>query len=225
MTEPLLIEVDQIYHLACPASPIFYKYNPVKVCIYEFHVWFICRYSFYNQFLLILTLLFFLVYIILWKPLVSMTCWIVFNLNAYQTWQTIKTNVIGTLNMLGLAKRVGARFEIVPQFTWCDKTSQYNLAYSFMVTGNRILLTSTSEVYGDPLVHPQDESYWGNVNPIGMFSFVLKDGIMKLIGELGGWLVRNNVINFGEYLNVKDLCEPLTIFFHLLLLYVFMKLI
>ncbi|XP_010253235.1 PREDICTED: UDP-glucuronic acid decarboxylase 6 [Nelumbo nucifera] len=85
VTEPLLIEVDQIYHLACPASPIFYKYNPVK---------------------------------------------------------TIKTNVIGTLNMLGLAKRVGAR----------------------------ILLTSTSEVYGDPLVHPQTESYWGNVNPIGVRS-------------------------------------------------------
>ncbi|CAA2983852.1 Hypothetical predicted protein [Olea europaea subsp. europaea] len=56
--------------------------------------------------------------------------------------QTIKTNVIGTLNMLGLAKRVGAR----------------------------ILLTSTSEVYGDPLVHPQDETYWGNVNPIGVRS-------------------------------------------------------
>ncbi|KAJ6948052.1 UDP-glucuronic acid decarboxylase 5 [Populus alba x Populus x berolinensis] len=85
VTEPLLVEVDQIYHLACPASPIFYKYNPVK---------------------------------------------------------TIKTNVIGTLNMLGLAKRVGAR----------------------------ILLTSTSEVYGDPLVHPQPESYWGNVNPIGVRS-------------------------------------------------------
>ncbi|CAI0443117.1 unnamed protein product [Linum tenue] len=85
VTEPLLVEVDQIYHLACPASPIFYKYNPVK---------------------------------------------------------TIKTNVIGTLNMLGLAKRVGAR----------------------------ILLTSTSEVYGDPLIHPQEESYWGNVNPIGVRS-------------------------------------------------------
>ncbi|KAI8539959.1 hypothetical protein RHMOL_Rhmol09G0223200 [Rhododendron molle] len=85
VTEPLLVEVDQIYHLACPASPIFYKYNPVK---------------------------------------------------------TIKTNVMGTLNMLGLAKRVGAR----------------------------ILLTSTSEVYGDPLVHPQEESYWGNVNPIGVRS-------------------------------------------------------
>ncbi|KMZ75134.1 UDP-glucuronic acid decarboxylase 5 [Zostera marina] len=85
VTEPLLIEVDQIYHLACPASPIFYKYNPVK---------------------------------------------------------TIKTNVIGTLNMLGLAKRVGAR----------------------------ILLTSTSEVYGDPIQHPQTEEYWGNVNPIGVRS-------------------------------------------------------
>ncbi|THG19359.1 hypothetical protein TEA_004036 [Camellia sinensis var. sinensis] len=85
VTEPLLVEVDQIYHLACPASPIFYKYNPVK---------------------------------------------------------TIKTNVMGTLNMLGLAKRVGAR----------------------------ILLTSTSEVYGDPLVHPQTEEYWGNVNPIGVRS-------------------------------------------------------
>lgn len=85
MTETLFVEVDQIYHLACPASPIFYKYNAVK---------------------------------------------------------TIKTNVIGTLNMLGLAKRVGAR----------------------------ILLTSTSEVYGDPLEHPQTEEYWGNVNPIGVRS-------------------------------------------------------
>eukprot|EP00249_Psilotum_nudum_P008745 c21484_g2_i2 orf=462-1529(+) len=85
VTTPLLVEVDQIYHLACPASPIFYKYNPVK---------------------------------------------------------TTKTNVIGTLNMLGLAKRVRAR----------------------------ILLTSTSEVYGDPLEHPQHEEYWGNVNPIGVRS-------------------------------------------------------
>lgn len=82
VVEPLLLEVDQIYHLACPASPVHYKFNPVK---------------------------------------------------------TIKTNVVGTLNMLGLAKRVGARF----------------------------LLTSTSEVYGDPLQHPQVETYWGNVNPIG----------------------------------------------------------
>nr|VDD07907.1 unnamed protein product [Brassica oleracea] len=76
-----MVEVDQIYHLACHASPIFYKYNPAK---------------------------------------------------------KIKTNATGTLNMLGLAKRVGAKN----------------------------LLTSTSEVYGDPLVHPQTESYWGNVNPI-----------------------------------------------------------
>lgn len=82
VVEPILLEVDQIYHLACPASPVHYKFNPVK---------------------------------------------------------TIKTNVMGTLNMLGLAKRVKARF----------------------------LLTSTSEVYGDPLQHPQTEDYWGNVNPIG----------------------------------------------------------
>ncbi|EFJ30517.1 hypothetical protein SELMODRAFT_267191 [Selaginella moellendorffii] len=80
VVEPLLLEVDQIYHLACPASPVHYKFNP--------------------------------------------------------------TNVVGTLNMLGLAKRIGARF----------------------------LLTSTSEVYGDPLEHPQKEDYWGNVNPIGVRS-------------------------------------------------------
>lgn len=85
VVEPILLEVDQIYHLACPASPVHYKYNPVK---------------------------------------------------------TIKTNVMGTLNMLGLAKRIGARF----------------------------LLTSTSEVYGDPLEHPQKETYWGNVNPLGVRS-------------------------------------------------------
>ncbi|XP_047309219.1 UDP-glucuronic acid decarboxylase 1-like [Impatiens glandulifera] len=85
VVEAILLEVDQIYHLACPASPVHYKYNPVK---------------------------------------------------------TIKTNVMGTLNMLGLAKRIGARF----------------------------LLTSTSEVYGDPLEHPQKETYWGHVNPIGVRS-------------------------------------------------------
>lgn len=83
--EPILLEVDQIYNLACPASPIHYQFNPVK---------------------------------------------------------TVKTNVVGTLNMLGLAKRVRAR----------------------------ILQASTSEVYGDPLEHPQTESYWGNVNPIGVRS-------------------------------------------------------
>ncbi|GAU11177.1 hypothetical protein TSUD_198010 [Trifolium subterraneum] len=91
VVEPILLEVDQIYHLACPASPVHYKFNPVKTII-----------SFFLH----------------------------------------KTNVVGTLNMLGLAKRVGARF----------------------------LLTSTSEVYGDPLQHPQAETYWGNVNPIGVRS-------------------------------------------------------
>lgn len=59
-----------------------------------------------------------------------------------------KTNVVGTLNMLGLAKRVGARF----------------------------LLTSTSEVYGDPLQHPQKETYWGNVNPIGQYHLLFLSG-------------------------------------------------
>ncbi|HKO63477.1 MAG TPA: UDP-glucuronic acid decarboxylase family protein [Pyrinomonadaceae bacterium] len=83
--EPILLEVDQIYNLACPASPIHYQYNPVK---------------------------------------------------------TVKTNVMGMINMLGLAKRVHAR----------------------------ILQASTSEVYGDPLIHPQREEYWGNVNPIGVRS-------------------------------------------------------
>jgi len=82
---PLFIEVDKIYHLACPASPIHYQYNPIK---------------------------------------------------------TVKTNVMGTINMLGLAKRIKAR----------------------------ILLASSSEVYGDSKVHPQHESYWGNVNPIGLRS-------------------------------------------------------
>ncbi len=85
ITEPIRLEADQIYHLACPASPVHYQYNPVK---------------------------------------------------------TVKTNVMGTLNMLGLAKRVKAR----------------------------LLLASTSEVYGDPEVHPQNEEYWGNVNPIGIRS-------------------------------------------------------
>jgi UDP-glucuronate decarboxylase len=83
ITEPIRLEVDQIYHLACPASPVHYQFNPIK---------------------------------------------------------TIKTSVIGTMNMLGLAKRVKARF----------------------------FLASTSEVYGDPEIHPQREDYWGNVNPIGI---------------------------------------------------------
>jgi UDP-glucuronate decarboxylase len=85
VTQPFFAEVDQVYHLACPASPVHYQHNPIK---------------------------------------------------------TTKTSVVGTLNMLGLAKRVGAR----------------------------ILLASTSEVYGDPVVNPQPETYWGNVNPIGIRS-------------------------------------------------------
>lgn len=82
ITEPYFAEVDEIYNLACPASPVHYQYNPIK---------------------------------------------------------TIKTSVMGAINVLGLAKRVGAK----------------------------VLQASTSEVYGDPQVHPQPESYWGNVNPIG----------------------------------------------------------
>ena len=85
ITEPFMVEVDEIYNLACPASPVHYQYNPIK---------------------------------------------------------TIKTSVMGAINMLGLAKRVNAK----------------------------ILQASTSEVYGDPDVHPQPESYWGNVNPIGIRS-------------------------------------------------------
>lgn len=82
ITSPFFVEVDEIYNLACPASPIHYQLNPIK---------------------------------------------------------TIKTSVVGTVNMLGLAKRIKAK----------------------------ILQASTSEVYGDPIEHPQTESYWGNVNPIG----------------------------------------------------------
>ena len=82
IVQPILLEVDQIYNLACPASPVHYQRNPIK---------------------------------------------------------TVKANVIGTLNCLGIAKRVKAR----------------------------ILQASTSEVYGDPLVHPQPEDYWGHVNPVG----------------------------------------------------------
>ncbi len=85
VTQPILLEVDRIYNLACPASPVHYQFNPVK---------------------------------------------------------TIKTSVMGAINMLGLAKR----------------------------TRSRILQASTSEVYGDPDVHPQPESYWGSVNPIGIRS-------------------------------------------------------
>ena len=85
VTEPYYAEIDEIYNLACPASPIHYQHDPIK---------------------------------------------------------TIKTSVVGATNMLGLAKRVNAK----------------------------ILQASTSEVYGDPKIHPQPESYWGNVNPIGLRS-------------------------------------------------------
>lgn len=85
VTQPLLLEVDEIYNLACPASPVHYQYNGIK---------------------------------------------------------TVKTSVMGAINMLGLAKRVNAK----------------------------VLQASTSEVYGDPLVHPQTEDYWGHVNPIGIRS-------------------------------------------------------
>ena len=85
IVEPILLEVDWIFNMACPASPIHYQYNPVK---------------------------------------------------------TVKTSMLGAINMLGLAKRVSAR----------------------------ILQASTSEVYGDPEIHPQQESYWGSVNPIGLRS-------------------------------------------------------
>jgi len=85
VTQPILVEVDRIYNLACPASPVHYQYNPIK---------------------------------------------------------TVKTNVMGALNMLGLARRVKAR----------------------------ALQASTSEVYGDPEVHPQPETYWGHVNPVGVRS-------------------------------------------------------
>ena len=85
ITSPFFIEVDEIYNLACPASPIHYQYNPIK---------------------------------------------------------TVKTSVMGAINMLGLAKRIRCK----------------------------VLQASTSEVYGDPVVHPQNEEYWGNVNPIGLRS-------------------------------------------------------
>ncbi|MDR1973624.1 MAG: SDR family oxidoreductase [Bacteroidales bacterium] len=85
VTTPFYVEVDEIYNLACPASPVHYQYNPIK---------------------------------------------------------TIKTSVMGAINMLGLAKRINAK----------------------------ILQASTSEIYGDPKIHPQVESYWGNVNPIGIRS-------------------------------------------------------
>ncbi|HEY9809586.1 MAG TPA: GDP-mannose 4,6-dehydratase [Halomicronema sp.] len=100
ITEPIRLEVDQIYHLACPASPVHYQYNPVK---------------------------------------------------------TVKTSFMGTMNMLGLAKRVKAR----------------------------LLMASTSEIYGDPNIHPQTEDYWGNVNTIGIRSCY--DSETEILTE-DGWV-------------------------------------
>ncbi|RWW64092.1 hypothetical protein BHE74_00028686 [Ensete ventricosum] len=134
VVEPLLLEVDQIYHLACPASPVHYKFNPVKTII----SFFLSRYS--------LLLHPFSAKNRSFSKLAEVSCFSIFllpvkSLDSLSFCCGVhKTNVVGTLNMLGLAKRVGARF----------------------------LLTSTSEVYGDPLQHPQVETYWGNVNPIGM---------------------------------------------------------
>ncbi|KAK4777197.1 hypothetical protein SAY86_005885 [Trapa natans] len=129
VVDPILLEVDEIYHLACPASPVHYKYNPIKTII-----------SF------VLSRIFLLEYC---RSPFSIPCskMIPYPLLDYLWIENLdirlyKTNVMGTLNMLGLAKRIGARF----------------------------LLTSTSDVYGDPLEHPQKETYWGHVNPIGVRS-------------------------------------------------------
>lgn len=88
-----------------------------------------------------------------------------------------KTNVVGTLNMLGLAKRVGARF----------------------------LLTSTSEVYGDPLQHPQVETYWGNVNPIGMLSPLFN--ISKLLKTFSNSVIQTvekNILMVGFEIATRE---------------------
>src|ERR671939_353616 len=104
--EPILLEVDQIYNLAGPASPVHYQYNPVK---------------------------------------------------------TVKTSVMGAINMLGLAKRTRAK----------------------------ILQASTSEVYGEPSVHPQPESYWGNVDLI--------DGMMRMMNGPDSFIGPVNIGNPGEF--------------------------
>lgn len=146
ITEPIRLEVDQIYHLACPASPIHYQYNPVK---------------------------------------------------------TIKTNVIGTLYMLGLAKRVGARF----------------------------LLASTSEVYGDPEVHPQTEEYRGNVNTIGprscydegkrvaetlAFDYHLQNGVQirvaRIFNTYGSRMLENDGRVVSNFIVQALRGEPLTVY-------------
>lgn len=146
VVEPILLEVDSIFNLACPASPIHYQYNPVK---------------------------------------------------------TIKTNVVGTLNMLGLAKRVRAR----------------------------ILQASTSEVYGDPQVHPQPESYWGHVNPIGpranydegkrvaetlMFSYHRQNGVdirvVRIFNTYGPRMAENDGRVVSNFITQALEGAPLTVY-------------
>lgn len=146
ITEPFTAEVDQIYHMACPASPVHYKYNAIK---------------------------------------------------------TIKTNVLGTINMLGLAKRTGARF----------------------------LLASTSEVYGDPQIHPQVEEYWGNVNPIGVrscydegkrvaetlaFDYYRQHGVdirvIRIFNTYGPRMVLNDGRVVSNFVGQAVRGEPLTIY-------------
>ena len=146
IVEPILLEVDQIYNLACPASPVHYQYNPVK---------------------------------------------------------TIKTNVVGTLNMLGLAKRVRAR----------------------------ILQASTSEVYGDPEVHPQPETYWGHVNPIGpranydegkrvaetlMFSYLRQNNVdvrvVRIFNTYGPRMAENDGRVVSNFVVQALRGEPLTVY-------------
>lgn len=95
--------------------------------------------------------------------------------------------MIGTLNMLGLAKRVGARYNsssIIFTFIFILVSLFFSTSCLIALPNSyRILLTSTSEVYGDPLVHPQDESYWGNVNPIGISSFVKRLNLDFILGK------------------------------------------
>lgn len=126
VTMPYFIEVDEIYNLACPASPIHYQYNPIK---------------------------------------------------------TIKTSVMGAINMLGLAKRINGK----------------------------ILQASTSEVYGDPLIHPQTEDYWGNVNPIGLRS-CYDEGKRCAESLFVNYHQKNNVNikiarifnTYGPHMNIND---------------------
>lgn len=146
VTFPLYLEVDEIYHMACPASPIFYQKDPV---------------------------------------------------------QTTKTSVLGSINMLGLAKRTRAK----------------------------ILLTSTSEVYGDPLIHPQPETYWGNVNPIGLRScydegkrcaetlffdyhrqLKLDTKVVRIFNTYGPHMAINDGRVVSNFINQALANEPITIY-------------